>query len=477
MVDAAPTPAPRAEHEGRLPLPGAGLPGSRRGAAFVLAAVALPALTAVLVALRGTLALESVLLLYLLAVVVVAVVGGTWPALVAAVASFLLANFFFAEPLGTFFVSGRDSLIALTVFLAVAVTVSVTVDMAARRRVAESRSRMEARIMSRVAAEPVAEASLSAVLNQVRSTFAMRSVALLERRGDGERQLGLVGPPLTGRPAISVTAGPGLRLVGEGPQIFAEDRRVLSTLAQAAGRVVEGRRLAGQARQARELAEIDRVRAALLAAVGHDLRTPLAGIKAAVSSLRQADVEWSEADRQELLAAIEDSTDRLGDLIANLLDMTRLQAGALSISLRPVAVDEIVASALIGHPAALTEVEVPDDLPHVLADPGIAERVVANLVANARRFSPPGRPVRVQAEAGAATVRLQVIDRGPGVPESGWERMFQPFQRLDDRSPGGSGLGLAIARGFTEAMGGTLRPSATPGGGLTMTITLPRAST
>jgi K+-sensing histidine kinase KdpD len=159
--------------------------------------------------------------------------------------------------------------------------------------------------------------------------------------------------------------------------------------------------------------------------------------------------------------------------IANLLDMSRLQAGALNLELRQVALEEIVARALIGHPDV--DVAVPDDLPLVLADVGLCERIVANLVDNAHRFSPPGTPVRVTADTVPGAVRIQVIDAGPGVPEPQWEQIFQPFQRLHDRSSAGTGLGLAIARGFTQAIGGTLRPSATPGGGLTMTLILPIA--
>lgn len=460
----------------RLPRPSGGVGRARRWTGLALAAAGLPATTAILAGLRGVLALQSVLLLYLLAVVIVAAVGGVWPALLAACASFALANFFFARPYHAFHVAQRDSVIALSVFLAVAFAVSVAVDLAARWQAAAARSRAEAEIMSRVAAEPVAEASLDGVLRQVRSVFGMDSVALLERRGDAEHEVARVGTARTSGATgvISAAAGPGLRLVGEGPPVFAEDRRVLAALARAAGKAVEGNRLAARAAHARELAEIDRVRAALLAAVGHDLRTPLAGIKAAVSGLRQDDVDWAESERRELLATIEESADRLGDLIANLLDMSRLQAGTLSLTPRPCAPGELVARVLLQHGPAV-HADIPENLPDVLADPGLCERVIANLLDNARRHSPPGSPIRVAADADGATVTLRVVDHGPGVPRNRWEEMFQPFQRLDDRSAGGTGLGLAIARGFTEAMGGTLRPSATPGGGLTMSLTLPAA--
>jgi K+-sensing histidine kinase KdpD len=460
-----------------LPRTRSGLSPARRRGGLLLAAAGLPTLTAVLVTMRGTLALESVLLLYLLLVVAVALIGGIPPALLAAVGSFLLANWFLTPPYHTFVVEQRDQLIALAVFIVAATTVSITVELAARQRVTAERSRIEAEVLAKLTGTPVSDTSLTAVLDQVRTVFGMTSVALLECHGDNEQPVEIVGPPLHGAPTVRVDAGPGLRLVAEGPQLFGEDRRLLARLATAATRAWENQKLADEATQGRQLAEIDRLRSGLLAAVGHDLRTPLAGIKAAVSSLRQEDLPWTPEEEQELLVTIEASADRLEDLIANLLAMSRLQAGALSVHKQPVALDEVVPRALIGTPEEAVNVGVADDLPLVEADPGLLERVVANLVANARRFAPEGRPVLVQADADEHVVRLHVSDRGPGVPREEWTRIFQPFQRLGDRPTDGAGvgLGLAIARGFTEAMGGTLTPADTPGGGLTMTVTLPVA--
>jgi two-component system sensor histidine kinase KdpD len=229
--------------------------------------------------------------------------------------------------------------------------------------------------------------------------------------------------------------------------------------------------LASQEARARELLEIDRLRAALLGAVGHDLRTPLAGIKAAISSLRQPDVAWAADDEAELLATVEESTDRLSELVENLLSLSRLQAGALSVTLRPVPLDAVVAQALLHSRTgqAAVEVDVPDDLPLAYADPGLLERVIANLVGNATKAS---GYVLLRGRDTGGRIELRVVDRGPGVPAADRERMFTPFQRLDDHGTDGLGLGLAIARGFTEAMGGTLTPSDTPGGGLTMTVTV-----
>jgi two-component system, OmpR family, sensor histidine kinase KdpD len=450
-----------------------GLSAVRRRAGLLVAGVGLPLLTALLARLHTRLSLESVLLLYLLAVVLVAVVGGVLPAVVAATVSFLLANYFFTPPFHTFVVEQRDTVVALIVFMLVALTVSVVVDLAARRRVAAARSRWEAETLARLAAQPVSDRSLESVLEQVRETFSMTSVALLVRRGDDDEIGAIVGPPLQGRPTIAATAAPGLRLVAEGPELFAEDRGLLNRLATTAARAWEAQQLVGEARG---LAEMDRLRTALLAALGHDLRTPLAGIKAAVSTLRQQDVLWTEAEQSELYATIEESADQLDELITNLLAMSRLQAGALSVHVVPTALDSVVAQALIHAHAGDADVDVPDDLPLALIDAGLLERVVANLVDNARRHSPKGTSVRVTAEhSPPRSILLRVIDSGPGVPAGDWDRMFSPFQRLDDKTTGGIGLGLALARGFTEAMGGSITPSDTPGGGLTLTLTVPVA--
>jgi K+-sensing histidine kinase KdpD len=473
------TPASAGQFGTHVPLPrfGAGLTVARRRSGFVVVAIGLPTLTAVLVSIRNAISLDSVLLLYLLAVVVVSVVGGMWPALVAAVSSFVLANWFLTEPYYTFHVESRDSVIALVVFVVVAVTVSVIVDLSARRLLTATRSRLEAEMLSEFTSQPVADASLMATLQLIRSSFEMDAVALVERSEEGERVIEVAGSLNTDtRPSLSVEAGSGLFVVAQGPPLFAEDHRMLQSLAATAARAWEAQQLAAEAAQSIQLAAIDRLRSSLLAAVGHDLRTPLSGIKAAASSLRQHDVSWTPTQQDELLATIEESADRLDDLVSNLLAMSRLQAGALSVDLVPTALDEVAARAVMGIHGSAVELMVPDDLPLALADPGLLERVVANLVDNALRHAPDGTRVVVDGvEADPATVRLRVVDRGPGLPETDWEGMFAPFQRFDDRGTGNVGLGLAIARGFLTAMNASVAPSRTPGGGLTMTITLPVA--
>lgn len=465
----------RARPTGGLPKQATGVTTGRQQAGVLLTLFALPLLTAALVAGRGDLALGSVLLLYLLAVVVISVVGGIVAGLLAAVSSSLLANFFLTPPYHTFVVADRDSVLTLVVFLLVASMVSVLVDVAARRQGAAVRSEAEAALIGRVAGAPLGDRSAHDVLSEVAATFGLVSVALVERRGGADTVLAQVGPAID-HASVSIPAGPDRLLLGEGPPLFAEDRRLLAQLSRAAARALDAAQLAGEAERARELAQVDRLRTALLAAVGHDLRTPVASLRAAASTLASAEVELSDTDRDSLLGTVVESADRLADLIANLLDLSRLQAGALSVDLQSVPLDEVVARALIDRHLSEVVNAVPDDLPMICTDVGLLERVVANLADNAWRHSPSGAPVRIDAHAEGSRVVLRVVDHGSGVAEADWEGMFVPFQRLDDRSPQpGVGLGLAIVRGFTDAIGGTVRPTHTPGGGLTMTVALPRA--
>jgi two-component system sensor histidine kinase KdpD len=454
------------------------VPHRRSWVGLATAAAGLAGLTALLAPHRAALSLASIALLYLAPVIAGAVIGGVWPALVAAVGADLLVNFFFIPPYHTLVVETGDHVITLVVYVLVAAAVSVAVEVAARQRERAVRRDAEAALLARATAEPVSGQSLSRLLDQVRGTFGMTAVALLESGPTGEHPVVTVGQMPPGRPALSAPAGDGLRLVAWGPDVFAEDQRTLHRLATAAARTLEAQRLADQAAKARELAEIDRVRSALLAAVGHDLRTPLAGIKAAVSSLRQPDLDLPADATAELLATIEESADRLDALVENLLSMSRLQAGVLSVHLQPVALDAVVAQALLHVAPGTTavQVDISDDLPLVDADAGLLERVVANLVANAQAASPAHEAITLRGQADSQGVRLEVIDHGPGVPESERDRIFEPFQRLHDRTAtAGLGLGLAIARGFTHAMHATITPTDTQGGGLTMTVTLPAA--
>jgi K+-sensing histidine kinase KdpD len=441
-------------------LPARGLSPGRQWSGALLAALGLPLLTALLAANRDALSYATPVLLALLLVVAVALVGGLRPAVPAAVGGGLLLNYFFTQPLHQLTVDRPQDLLVLGVYLAVAVAVSVVVDLAARRTAEAARAAAEAQALSSVAGSTLAEqATLPGLLEQVRMVFNASQVAMVHSVEGQQVPLASVGQPRPSDSEQVVPAGPHATLVVRGPQLFAQDRRVLGAFAEAAATAVEGRRLAEQAEQAEA---VDRLRTALLAAVGHDLRTPLAAAKAAVSSLRQTDVDWTAEETAELLETIEDSTDRLQSLVTNLLDASRQQAGALSVTLADVGLDEVVARALSGLPGRdRVEVDVPDSLPPVRTDAGLLERVVANLLDNALRHGEGNVVVRAVTPA-----TLQVIDHGPGMTD-----LPPPFG--GDRTTGGVGLGLLVAQGFLDALRGELNPSVTAGGGLTMTIVLP----
>jgi len=413
-----------------------------------------------------------------------------------------VVNYYFVAPLHQFTISQPENVLALSVFVVIAALVSRVVDMAARRTSEAARSNAEAETMSTLAGSVLrGEQAIPALLERVRETFAVDRVSLLRRdssapasEGPGGMRgswtcLASVGDQPCTHPEdgdAEAPVGPDLVLVLGGRAIAAEDQRVLNAFAAQVAVAFEQRRLAQAADAAAGVAEADRMRTALLNAVSHDLRTPIASAKAAISSLRSGEVRWSPEDRQELLATADDALDRLTDLVTNLLDLSRLQAGVLSVAIRPVGVDEVVGVAL-DHVRAvvpdrawqLVQVDVPSTLPEVAADAGLLERVIANLVENALRHTPPDQPVRLAASAIGNVVEVRVIDRGPGIPADDRSAVFAPFQRLDDHGASGGtgvGLGLAIARGFVEAMHGTVTLDDTPGGGLTATVGLPIAS-
>lgn len=400
-----------------------------------------------------------------------------------AVTSSMLLNFFFTPPLHTLTIGDTNNALALVVFVLVGMLVSSAVDLAARRTRQAARAAAESRTLANLAGSVLAgSAALAEMLERVRETFGLTTVALIERDSeavDPSRWVvrACAGPEPTnpGAAESEVSVAPGVFLALHGRLLAAEDQRLLGAFAAQVAVVLDRMRLSEEAAAAAPLAEANKMRTALLAAVGHDLRAPLAAAKAAVSSLRSPDIDLGPDDRAELLSAADVSLDRLASLVENLLDMSRLQAGALSIELEPVALDELVALAVddLGEDSRAVNIDRFDDLPLVMVDAGLAERVLANLVSNAARYSPVDLPPRITGSRLGDQVQVRVVDRGPGIPAEDRDRVFLPFQRMGDTdNTTGIGLGLALARGLTEAMGGTLEPEETPGGGLTMVITL-----
>ncbi|MFJ4988200.1 ATP-binding protein [Streptomyces sp. NPDC088732] len=453
-----------------LSLRGGGLPIVRKAAGPV-AGVVLPALLTVLLAhTRGHLNLTSQALLFLLAVVGVACLGGVVSALLASVTASLLLNYWFIPPVGRFTINDTNNALATVVFAAVAVTVAAVVDRSLRLSRRAARATAEAETLSSLAGDVLrGDQAVPLLLERTREVFGMDSAELT----------GADGPPAgEGPPPVTVPIGGDARLVLRGRGLAASERRVLTAFAAHLTAAVDHARLAEAAAEIEPVRAADRMRTALLAAVSHDLRTPLASGWAAVSSLRSSDVDFSAEDREELLATADESMARLSRLVDNLLDMSRLQAGALRLRPVPTALCEVLPLALDSLPGDRAPVLAPEleRAPDVLADAPLLERVLANLVANAVRYAPAGKPVLVTASSLADRVELRVADRGPGLPEDARERVFEAFQRLGDTDNStGLGLGLALSRGLAEAMGGTLVPEDTPGGGLTMVLSLPAA--
>jgi two-component system, OmpR family, sensor histidine kinase KdpD len=417
-------------------------------------------------------------------VIAVALFGGVAPAVLAGMLSGALLVYFIAEPRYSFAVDNPSNAITIVVLLGVAMAIAVLVDAAASRAREARRATQEAELLALFAGSVLRGADLTTLLERVREAYSQRAVCLVRDINGHPEPVASVGKD----PCATVDSAETAVKVGDdefwmllsGRPLTGRDRRVLSVVAtQAAGLVKQGE-LAEEAGKAQSLAEADELRRLLLSALGHDLRTPLTAAKAAVSSLRAEDVWFSPEDTAELLATVEESIDQLTSLVANLLDSSRLAAGVVRPQLSEVYLEEVVQRALISIGKRTTvfgrgtldrvKVEVGGTI--AMADAGLLERVLANLIDNALRYAPDSM-VRVNAGQVGGRVLINVVDEGPGVAKGAAEQMFEPFQRLGDTdNTTGLGLGLSVAKGFVEAMGGTIAAADTPGGGLTVLVDL-----
>lgn len=457
------------------------LPPRRRALGWLAAGAGVPALTLLLANLRDTVGLPTALVLFLALVVTTAAIGGSRPAVLAAVGGFLASNWYFTPPYYRWHVAEGENALALAVFLGVAALVSHFVDTAAHRSLEANRARSEASTLAALAATTSEDDPLPSLLGHLRDAFTLDAAAVLAQRDGVWTVEAASGEPAPSRPEDATFVEPlppdgMLAVTGDG--FAADERLLLKAFAAELASARERRRLRAEANRAGQLASANELRSALLQAVSHDLRTPLASIKASVSSLCQDDVEWTAQERREFLATIAEETDRLITIITNLLDMSRIQAGALQPALQAIGLEEVVPAAVasLGRRAEVVDVDLDETLPAVRGDAALLERAVANVVGNAVAFTPPGQRVRVEAGAFADRLDLRVVDRGAGIARPDRERAFQPFQRLGDRHRnGGVGLGLAVTRGFVNAMGGSVEIDDTPGGGATVIISLPVA--
>lgn len=466
---------------------------TRTGLGFVLA-VLLPILATALMSLGPELNLATHVLVHLTGVIAVAFIGGLWPAVVAAILDSLLINYFETGPVGTFSIDDPQNLFALGVFLGVAVAVSLVVGISAKRSREATLARAEAATLADLARGALlADDTVGAFLEKVRETFRVRSAGLFTRgaaAGQEEWELKAYAgdaPPLPpGTPDSSAEttelADPLTAVVVSGRTLTAGERRLLSAHGAHLLLLQQRQALRRSLEQTTKLAEGNKIRTAILRAVSHDLRTPLAGIKLAVTALQRQHARLPEEVRAEMLQTIDSYSDRLDALIGNLLDMSRISSDAIAPHTAPVTWRDAIEDSLRGISAGRLRVELAPNMPAVDADLGMLERVIANIVENALKYAPDSDVVILGPSSAsvAGTVNgrpcgeLRIVDHGQGVPAADVIAMFQPFQRLDDAPEGlGIGLGLAVAKGFTEAMGGTLTAEPTPGGGLTMIIRLP----
>lgn len=496
---------------GRVPAAVGNLSRWRRSIGFAMTVLILPlvGLLADSAELGGN--LTTGVLLILASVVGIALVGGIGPALLAAPVGFLVLNYFFTTPRASLVVGRPQDLIDLVVFVWVAVAVAVVVDRSARRTREAAAASADAQALADITGRMVTSRDpLGALLEHLRETFDLKAVSLFEHAAGGpdEEDRGArasedwvliadVGDSSCqtqdeGHAQIPIDAH--LMLVLGGRSLPAGARRILEAYGAQVGVALRQRRLAAQAETAAALSQTDRMRTALLATVSHDLRTPIAAAKAAVTSLRSTEVQFDERDRRELLTDADEALDLLTRLISHLLDMSRLQTGSLGINPVPVDLADAAwaATAEIGPAAGSVEIRIEgggaaDDLsgsaderdphagsppaPEIEADPALLQRVLVNLIQNAIQHSPADRPPHVMIGGSRTEAVLRVVDHGPGVDEDQREQIFLPFQRLGDTdNTTGVGLGLALSRGLTEAMGGTLHPEDTPDGGLTMRL-------
>ena len=461
------------------------LPGRRRAAGWVLAAAVTPLLTLLLASFRATMGATGALPELLFAVVVVAVVGGLLPALVSAVTAFALADWYLVPPLHTLTVNRAGNTLALVSFVVTAALVSTVIDRLTRRNAEMVRARAESEALARLAGGAVLapREALPSIVGQLHAAFGADAVAVLAPSGQagGWTVEAAAGGPVPARPAdaaFCAELAAGSMLVVTGGSLAGDDRRLLAAFVAQLRVVQEQQQLQAAAAVIPGLEQANELRTALLSAVSHDLRSPLASIKASATSLLSSEVDWGPEARRAFAATIDGEADRLDRLVADLLDMSRLQAGVLHLRVREVGLDEVVGAALASLSAdtGAVRVDVADTLTPVVADPDLLERSIANLVANALAWSPSGGVVTVAGAAvGPGGVQLHIVDHGPGIPVQDRARALLPFQRVAERPGGGGGgvgLGLAVARGFVDLMGGGLALADTPGGGLAA-ITLP----
>lgn len=445
----------------------------RRAMGAAAAAVVLPLMTAGLSQVHASSPISVVFPCYLIAVIAISWLAGWAVGVCSALIATLLENYYFVPPTHTLSVYRSADGAALLAFLVSSLGASALASAFAHRSEQASRARAEAQILTRAAATvAVSPDDLEPVLESLRTVLELDRLAVERRVEAGwfeELRVGSV--TASSQPVSRFPLDEDRCLAVEGRPLDHEDHLMVSAFAGRLAEAYEATRLREEATALQALAEVDALRTGLLRAVSHDLRTPLAAVRANVSSLLLEDVTWSVADQRSVLMAIDRDVQRLTRLIADLLDAGRLEAGVVVPRTSEVALDDLLAGALetIDLLGRRLEIEIPDDLPMMTTDPDLVERSLANVIANACTFSPEDAPIQIRAAVAPGRIQVVVSDRGPGITASDRAEALAPFRRLDDTGTG-SGLGLSVASGFLEVVGGSLQLDETPGGGLTVVM-------
>jgi two-component system sensor histidine kinase KdpD len=456
----------------RVPAP---LPRRRRLWGWVVAMAGFLGATVILLDHRRSLGLENVLLIYLSIAAVTAWIGGLWPALVAAVIGFLLGNYLFTPPFGTWTIAEGEDVLALAMFLFLAGLIGVLVGAAARRSAEATTAKAEAETLAGLIGDSSA-GSPQKLIERLQVALDARGVALLLPVGSGFEALAAAGPDPPAHPLDSdrVRACREAFLAVSGGPLDSVDERLLSATVAELSAMMDRATLARDASRVESLGRANDLRTALLRAVSHDLRSPLSAIQASVTSLLQDDVVWPASDQRRFLDTIDEESERLNRVVSDLLDAGRLQAGAVEPRRRAAGIEEVVSAVATTFRSQhhRLEIEVSELLPDIHTDPALLERIVENLVRNALEHSPPNSPVRISADRVGSRMLLRVVDRGPGIDPDMRQQVFEPFRTLGDGRLAGVGLGLSVARGLADALGHELEVEDTPGGGTTMVLVL-----
>lgn len=451
------------------------LPLRRRIWGWVTGAVGFSVATVVLLEQRGEVDLQNVLLVYLSIAAGVAWIGGFWPALTAALIGFVLGNYLFTPPVQTWSIADGDDVFALAAFISLAGLIGLLVGSTSRRSAEAAAAKAEAETLAALIGAG-GEGSPQKLIERLQVALDAQGVSLLAPGPDGIAALAIAGddPPASPAQARRVVSIGRATLAIAGEPLDSVDERLLSATVTELGAVIDRAQLAEHAADAEALSRANELRTALLRTISHDLRSPLSAIRASVTSLLQDDVVWPEEEQRGFLSTINDETERLNRMVSDLLDAGRLQAGVMTVRHRLTSIEEVIAALVTTFQTHDKRIsfDIDPGLPDITTDPGLLERILENLIRNALDHSPPHTPVRVAAEAVGNRIDLRVIDRGPGIDPSLRDRIFEPFQTLDDSHIAGVGLGLSVAMGLAQALGCELLVDDTPGGGTTMTVSV-----